>query len=139
MRVRSRWRTVQPTWFVPVRLIDYGLRRYEGVTDSVWSTDPSHAHEWRDASWTNPNGSGGWQGGIAQSGLEGGLPLGAKVTAYQNRRIPGAFCACGAWRGTLGNEQSADCGRPLMELRPDLTDEERAYVIGELERLGIVW
>ena len=52
---------------------------------------------------------------------------------------PTNFCQlCGAWRGCLGLEPTPDCGRPLMELRDDLTEKEQDFVIAELLRLGIL-
>ena len=33
---------------------------------------------------------------------------------------------------------ACDCGGGVLELRPDLTDKERAYVMSELARLGMV-
>ena len=45
---------------------------------------------------------------------------------------------CGAWRGSLGLEPTVDCGRPLVELRDDLTEKERQFVIQRLEEAGLV-
>ena len=51
----------------------------------------------------------------------------------------GQFCElCGAWRGSLGLEPTPDCERPLVELRNDLTEKERKYVMDELEKEGLL-
>lgn len=86
-------------------LVTCGLRDY-GLPPIIWGGDPLCEHDWQDASWRNPNASGGWQGGAT-----GGIPNpGQKVADYKERKIPGSFCLrCGAWRGCLGLEPLHDC------------------------------
>lgn len=72
-------------------LRDYGLQA------SVWGGDPSHAHEWGGAiraPWANdvPGPNAG--------GKNAGFRIGTKEA--------GAFCACGAWRGCLGQEPTVE-------------------------------
>lgn len=40
--------------------------------------------------------------------------------------------------GQFGLESTPDCGRPSVELRPDLTEKEREYVMSELKELGLI-
>jgi len=108
----------------------WGLRDY-GLPPSVWGQNGDCDHEWKDASWVNSNASGGWQGG-AQTGLEGGLPEGERVADYKQRRIPGAFCPCGAWLGTLGLE-------PTPELYVEHLVEIFREVWKTLRGDGTVW
>lgn len=75
----------------------YGLRKYEGVPDSAWGGDPSHAHEWGAVLPAIKPGQ------VAQTKWAGVSPA-----ADGQRANTGAFCACRAWRGTLGNEPTPD-------------------------------
>lgn len=78
-----------------------GAKRVGGPT---WGGSPDCDHEWSDASWYNPNASGGRQGG-APTGLEGGLPTGERVADYKDRTMRYESCTlCGAQRGALGHE-----------------------------------
>lgn len=66
----------------------------------------------------------------------GNLDKGHQKSANANRSN---FChLCGAWRGSYGLEPTPDCGRPFMELRPDLTEKEREYVLDELKKAGLI-
>jgi hypothetical protein len=109
------------------------LRDYQ-VPATVWGGDERCRHEWGEpqrAPWANsvpgPNGR-------------------KKNTAagHWKSKEAGQFCLrCGAWQGCLGQEPVPDCGKSWIksqqiELRNDLTDEERAYVFSELLRLGII-
>lgn len=66
--------------------------------------------------------------------------------SYQkNQVVPAqtsALCTlCGAWYGSLGLEPLISCGRSesgLLELRGDLTEEERDYVVSELRKTGLI-
>lgn len=82
----------------------FGLRSY-GTPPLIWDDDPNCSHEWVDASWKNPNASGGWQGG-AESKV---INEGQKVADYHTRLIPGKKCSkCKAWCGHLGLEPTPD-------------------------------
>jgi len=86
-----------------------GLRSY-GTPPQAWGGDPGHAHEWRPS---ESNGSAvaapsdefverNWR----NTGLDGGVPAGQagpRVGAPES-----AVCACGAWRGELGREPTAE-------------------------------
>lgn len=83
----------------------WSLRDY-GTAPLVWDDPGNCEHDWKDASWKNPNASGGWQGG-AQS--EVGGSEGQKVADYHTRLIPGQSCSkCGAWCGNLGLEPTPE-------------------------------
>ncbi len=117
-----------------------GLRKYLGVPDSVWGGDPECQHIWSDEMPPFGYRRGNKPGDISTSTLDS--PQRQDTVVRPN--ASGRFCqACSAWLGTLGNEPVVDCGRAAsksdeMELRPDLSDEERAYVISELLRLGVI-
>ncbi len=38
----------------------------------------------------------------------------------------------------LGSEPTVDCGRPMLELRDDLTEKEREFVTAQLRALGFL-
>ncbi len=97
-------------------------------------------HEWGDESkGHNPGRSDHGTNnptsklGPRQDGLPGGTDQG------RGEASQGQFCIhCNAWRGNYGLEPIPDCGRPLMELRDDLTEKEKQYVMEELEREGLL-
>jgi len=71
----------------------FGLRRYEGVPETVWGGDPAHGHEWGEALPPIKAGQ------VAQTKWKD-----APAVAEGQRANTGACCLCGAWRGCLGNE-----------------------------------
>lgn len=102
-----------------LRLIDYGLRRYEGEQDVDWPAvdyapmaglpmlhiagcDPGCVHEWQDGPVT------------AVGRNDGGRDIGGRGGNYQGdgphkAAVTGAYCAkCGGWRGGLGNEPTLE-------------------------------
>jgi len=92
-------------------------------------------------------GTGQWEGGDA--GCDHLAPLtggkGGKERTGGNWSADGQYRAtcgkCGARRidQQLGLEPTPDCGhREMITLRDDLTDEERAFVIGRLQSLGLL-
>lgn len=117
----------------------FSLRDY-GIPPSVWGGDPDHAHEW----------------GAIQARTSGGVYLGKNRWQHQangrdevqpgERRqelepfriaghpdIPtGAYCACGAWSGTLGLE-------PTIEQYLADVVEVFAAVRRVLRKDGVVW
>jgi len=119
---------------LPVRLIDYGLRDY-GLPPTIWGGEPECEHVWGE----HQIGKAQRQRNGASGGLHEGRAVNGLAEIVQTEHSHGSYCQlCGAWRGCLGLEPTPDCGRPFAELRDDLTDKERAYVISELERLGLL-
>ncbi len=75
----------------------WGLRDY-GLEPPVWDGDEGHAHEWGEESYQRRSNDGGK------------TPMQASNAGANGRDEPvlHAFCACGAWRGSLGLEPSID-------------------------------
>jgi len=119
----------------------FGLRSY-GTPPLLWggSDDDDCEHEWGEEPppkivGAQRDASGGIGGGRIL-GTRGEQPwtAGASGTLRQ-----GQFCRlCGCWRGSLGLEPTPDCGRPFQELRPDLTEKEREYVMRRLQEEGLL-
>jgi len=108
----------------------YGLRDY-GLPPTIWGGEPECEHVWGDAGRFDPRKAS--ETNSAKQRSNRGTAMADEDGTTQQ------FCQlCGAWRGCLGLEPTPDCGRPFAELRDDLTDKERAYVISELERLGLL-
>jgi hypothetical protein len=109
----------------------YSLRDYQ-TPPLVWGGDAEHEHAFGSVvPGDNRGGSGTFNG---RNGHGEG---------YGRDATRGQFCECGAWLGSLGLEPTPDCGRAAsksteMELRHDLTPEQRAYVFSELARLGVM-
>ena len=106
----------------------------------IWDAVEGCEHVWGDEC-SRPRGGNPNQG-LAFTGT--GAPE-TRTRGLEDRIIKdgassqGQFCQiCGAWRGCLGLEPTPDCGRPFMELRDDLTDKEREYVMSELKKAGLI-
>lgn len=104
----------------------WGLRCY-GVPPSIWGGDPACEHEWGDVLPPKP-GRGNKPGDIASSGLTNPERQDKIVRASDS----GAFCRCGAWRGTFG-----------LEPTPALYVEHAVMVFREVRRVlrddGTLW
>ena len=81
-----------------------------------------------------------WQPSLEPGGQGDGNSFRRDKKAGRKRggHQPGFCQLCGAWRGSLGLEPVPDCERPFMELKPDLSDKEREYVMQELKKEGLV-
>jgi len=122
-----------------------GLRDYN-IPPSIWpaADGPPCEDVGMEHDWGEPQER---PGNEYREGLGGGMTEGRadkaaireslrrdKATVTPNCSASSQFCSrCGAWRGCYGLEPTPDCGRPMMELRPDLTDKERDYVLAELK------
>jgi len=109
----------------------WGLRKYD-APDQVWGGSKDCEHEWGELIGETEEecrmyrGSRGNRAGAVQR-LEG-----AKINQ-------GSLCVrCGAWRGQVGLEPTPDCGRPVMELRSDLSQKDKEHVVSELRKLGLI-
>jgi len=104
----------------------WGLRDY-GLEPQIWDDPGGCEHEWVATEAPGGNGSGTsfHRNKEHAARIRGGLQ-------------PGFCLHCGAWRGSLGLEPVPDCGRPFMELKPDLTEKEREYVMDELKKAGLI-
>lgn len=110
----------------------WGLRKYAGVPDLIWGGDSLCSHEWGTA--IKVTGTSRWDTFVKTDGSRAKAEY--SETESDNH---GAFCQlCGAWRGSYGLEPTPDCGRPFAKLRDDLTEKERAYVMAELEKWGLL-
>ncbi len=101
----------------------WGLRNY-GTEPQVWGGEPACAHEWgEELSVRAAKGNLG-----NKSGLEGTQTADLSKSAANL----GAFCSCGAWRGSLG-----------LEPTPDLYVEHLVEVFREVRRVlredGTCW
>ena len=111
----------------------WGLRDY-GVPPLVWGGDAACQHEW--VRHYQPPKSGR---NVAHEPRVRSNRAQQEMPNPMNDGVSSAFCLrCGAWRGSLGLEPAPDCGRPLLELRDDLTEEERIYVLLELKEAGLL-
>jgi len=109
------------------------LRDYQ-VEPTVWDGDPGCDHTFETQRYYTERAASRSSG---EAFSEAGADNAERVKAA--RWHEDACCTkCGAWRGCLGLEPTPDCGRPFMEMRPDLTDKEREYVLAELRRLGLL-
>ena len=111
----------------------YGLRSY-GTEPQVWGNHNGCSHEW------------GCE--LSKKQLRGSLTNINNSKEVFNKALAdihlstGNFClSCNAWRGELGLEPSFDCQRDRsneIEIREDLTAEEREELIRELLALGLI-
>ena len=76
----------------------WGMRRY-ACDDVVWGGDQGHAHEWGEEVRIH---TGGLQKIGGEMMTEGRTSYEARNEARECGR--GSFCACGAWKGQLGQE-----------------------------------
>jgi len=105
----------------------WGLRDYHSYPQ-VWDGEDGCEHEWGERLPEHHKGQ------VPQTKWK----KNESVSDGQNAGA-GQFCMkCGAWYGQLGLEPTPDCGRPLMEMRPDLSEKDREYVLGELRELGLI-
>ena len=95
---------------------DYNLATWEGG-------DPECDHV--KGAYRGDEGERTWDGGPVHGGKK-----------YYEDACP----KCGAIRhdAGIGLEPALDCGRPHMELREDLTDEQYQFVLSRLKELGLV-
>lgn len=107
------------------------LRDY-GLEPQVWDDPGDCEHEWV----SERTSRGNTQGGPSDKQDSN---AGSRVTEYQDRVTYSQFCQkCQAWSGSLGLEPQPDCGRPFMELKNDLSDKDREYVMKELKKEGLI-
>lgn len=126
----------------------YGLRAY-GTEPQVWGGVAACPHEWGSAGTVVVGNNSAIRGKNETPSTRvfnesrSAVPSPKTVADGSQRAIPaGARCRrCHAWRGELGAEPLPSCGRVeggMLELRRDLTDEEREYVYAELKRAGLL-
>ena len=114
----------------------WGLRDY-GTEGQVWGGEEECEHRWGEE-LTRTLEVGSKRSPTYYDGVKWKEEHHERYKPVQSE-TSSAFCSlCGAWRGNLGLEPTPDCGRPMVELRPGLTDKERAYVLSELNRLGLI-
>src|SRR5579859_2542908 len=80
----------------------WGLRDY-GLPSTIWGGDPSHEHDWQDASW-RPDRWGSHDDdapGAKQRTNSGSL-------GHRGAIKEQSVCACGAWAGSFGLEPSPE-------------------------------
>jgi len=100
----------------------WSLRDY-GTKPLVWGGDAEHVHEW------GAHERGPWAQHLPSANSQT-----IRNNAYHDSmgKIAGVFCACGAWRGSLGLEPS-----------PDLYIEHLVECFREVRRVlrddGVVW
>jgi len=113
----------------------WGLRDY-GLEPQIWDDPGGCEHEWGEENikkYAPKRDHNGAKDFADTRGLE---PARA---GFNTELGQGQFCQkCNAWRGSLGLEPVPDCGRPFMELKPDLTEKEREYVMDELKKAGLI-
>jgi DNA modification methylase len=86
----------------------WGLRDY-GIPPIPWGGDPSHAHEWGEPvidNATNHTDKRRWQ--HTRNGRDEEQPPEKRVAWRRTDVVQGAYCACGAWCGSLGLEPTPD-------------------------------
>jgi hypothetical protein len=114
----------------------WGLRKYDGVEPTVWGGEEECEHEWGEE--TICTDTSNWAG-FDDYVTDGHSPMGRGKKQTPTSVSQGSACLrCGAWRGCLGNEPTADCGRPMLRLRRDLTEKERQFVLQRLRELGLI-
>ena len=106
----------------------WGLRDY-GLEPQIWDGDELCEHEWDGAErWLHR--------GTTKSKLSH-----VHTAQITEQKVVDNFCIhCNAWRGSLGLEPTfndVEVEIELMELRNDLTESEREYVIEELSKCGL--
>ena len=105
----------------------WSLRDYS-VEPSVWGGDSACQHVWGDERKVKYEMDYSfWKTG------------GVKRSDTDSVKSQGQYCQrCGAYRGQLGLEGNPDCGRPLLDLRDDLTVKECEYVVSELKKCKLI-
>lgn len=110
----------------------WGLRDY-GVKPTVWGGDENHKHEWGDivrVNATNHTDKRRWQ--HTRNGRDEEAPIEKRVAWLRSQVNQGAFCQCGAWRGSLG-----------LEPTPEMYVEHLVEIFREVRRVlrgdGTVW
>lgn len=104
----------------------WGLRDYQ-IPPQVWGGDPAGRHEWGDEGRSSQRN---------RSGAAGGLHEGRDTNKLAENTMlhpsTGAFCSCGAWRGSLG-----------LEPTPELYVEHLVGIFAEVWRVlredGTLW
>ncbi len=105
----------------------WGLRKYAGVPDLIWGGDPDCDHEWAEeilSGRTRTDNHKEWANRI----VAGDPPPDAPSIKVSQ----GAFCQCGAWRGSYGHE-------PTPELYVEHTVEVLREVWRVLRDDGVVF
>ena len=106
----------------------WGLRDY-GLEPLIWDAKDGCSHNWQSKQtvWHGDRGKGNHK---------------EVYCDLSEQKSDSAFCSlCGAWRGSLGleptfNDQEIEI--ETMELREDLLDKEKEYVIEELRKCGAI-
>lgn len=109
----------------------WGLRDY-GVEPVIWDGDKNCKHIWGNKTITLKHKSG-----ETNPGKEGW---------FKNRGVSddkvNCFCLkCGAWKGSLGLEPTFDdkiIEIEIVELKSNLTESEKKYVLEELKKCNIL-
>ncbi len=76
----------------------WGLRKYSGVPDLIWGGDPDCDHQWGSDI-------------LGDTRADAFKDWGNKGSGIDAKHIPvsqGAFCQCGAWRGSYGLEPTPE-------------------------------
>lgn len=82
----------------------WSLRDY-GVEPQIWDGDKNCQHEWKEEVTKRPNAAGGKTGWNAAKGKDNV----SEFVDYHKRETYSDFCKkCGAWRGALGLEPTAE-------------------------------
>jgi DNA modification methylase len=116
----------------------WGLRDYK-ISPQAWSGDPACRHEFTLTTQTVRTGTGGnWQQANNGPGLASGVDRSRhkgdcrKANETEEQTISTGFCACGAWKGSLG-----------LEPTPELYVEHLVEVFREVRRVlrddGTLW
>jgi len=115
----------------------YGLRSY-GTEPQVWGNHNGCDHSFTESETKllseNRNGK-------SSQTLEGGSGEYRQALHGHTAGVSGFCVNCNAWRGELGLEPTFDCQRDRnneIEIREDLSAQEREELIRELLALGIV-
>ena len=111
----------------------WGLRDY-GLPPSVWGGDPACGHGWMAS--IEARGRSNWDSfnEYRQDGYNNRSAAGKTAAVEESTKATahGAFCACGAWRGTLG-----------LEPTPELYVQHLVAVFREVRRVlrgdGTCW
>lgn len=112
------------------------MRKYEGKQNTIWDGDTDCNHEFVGDITKHDN--------LRHRGQNSDVGNNHNAEIFSDENVSTGFCAkCKAFRGQLGLEPSPDCGKSWVdsdeiELREDLTEEEKKLVIAELVRLGIL-
>ncbi len=101
----------------------WGLRKYAGVPDLIWGGDPDCSHQWGSDI-------------LGDTRADAFKDWGDKGSGIEAKHIPvsqGAFCQCGAWRGSYGLEPTPEAYvshtiEVLREVRRVLRPDGVAFV-----------